>query len=723
MTVVTTAEAREPDDILPALRQTFGRPPAEYRVALPGPQGTEYADEGISGGFLLSGAMHSPTRQGNVDPAWMDNPKLYERLREQIRSFKAKGVQLWYYDELAYPSGCAGGKVISGHPEFAAQILRCRRLDLTDENRAIRPEGKLIHAAAFPLRNAVIDLTEKVDLSMSAGGVLQWEPPGPGEWRVCLFEQVPAEAWKHHDQARQMGNIMDRKAMTRFIEITHGRLREELGDQVSDIFLFFTDEPQLNCAEYWGRHGRQDVPPAVQWTDELPEAFERQAGYPLAEALPALFNDVGPATGRYRYDFYDVYSDLIAENYWGQIQDWCQRNGTLSSGHMLLEETMLYSVMFNGSMFKNWQRTDLPGVDLLVMPRYDTMPNAFGREGTAGKIAASIREFCGKAGVFTESFALCDRSGKKGAALLRATKGVAAWQFYQGITHMFTYSLQNSLTREEYAEFADFAARLAVLCRQGVPVSDVAVVAPEASVWAHYNPPDGGTFGRYWACNPDVKAIDTLFNETCFALSSHQRDFEVLTERLLADAHVSDTGLELGRQRFAFLVLPEMRMMSAASMEKVEAFAAAGGRVVFAGALPSMSPENGVDPAMKTRAEALIADHPENVLAVREPTLLGQMIDWMAARVPPVVQWEGPATIRVARQRGPGLDIVMIANPSASPVSGSLSCAFGGDVSVWNPEDGEILEVGTRTGGTAVPLVVPADSARFVVVTAGRDDG
>jgi len=457
----------------------------------------------------------------------------------------------------------------------------------------------------------------------------------------------------------------------------------------------------------------------LQWCDELPVAFQQKKGYPIADALPALFHDAGPSTARYRYDFYDVYSDLVAENYFGQIEAWCRKHNVASSGHMLLEESMLFYPMFSGSMTKNWARQDLPGVDQLVLTRYKTMG---GWEGGSGiqvnedfsiKMAASIAALTGKQGVFSESFALVNMA--KLDNLAQAAKGMAAWQYACGVTHMCTYTLQDELSAEEYAGFSDFVGRLALLCRRGQPVSDVAVLVPEASVWAFYNPPDGGTFKRYIECNPEVMQIDAGFRETCHQLLAHQRDFEVFTEELLGKAAVDNGRLELSGQRFAFLVLPEARMLGGASMEKIEAFAASGGHVIFTGSLPSMSTSKGEDEAMRKRAEALITSHADHTRFVEEHSRFGEIADWMAKQVPAEISWDGPAAVRLAHQREPAREIILVANPSAENAEGELVCAFGGSVSIWNPEDGEIQEVGRKASGQAVSVEVPTDSARFVL--------
>ena len=243
----------------------------------------------------------------------------------------------------------------------------------------------------------------------------------------------------------------------------------------------------------------------------------------------------------------------------------------------------------------------------------------------------------------------------------------------------------------------------------------MAVLAPEASVWAFYNPPDGGTMPYYWKCNPDVKTIDTVFNETCYALSSGQRDFEILTEELLGKAAVNKGRLELAGQSFAFLVLPEVRMLSKSAMKKIETFASSGGRVIFTGSLPSMSPEKGKDAVMRERAEALLASHAGRTRFIEEERRFGETVKWMAKQVPPVIRWDGPDGVRLAHQREPGRNIILVANPSPAAAQGKLVCTFGGNVSIWNPETGEIRGTGKRKSGEAVSVAVPADSARFVV--------
>ena len=171
---------------------------------------------------------------------------------------------------------------------------------------------------ALPQRDDTLDLQRSVDLTTQArAGKFEWTAPADGPWSVCLFERFQPDTWRRHNIPRRNVNILDRRAVARFIELTHARYAAELGPQLADIDAFFTDEPQFGSAEHWSG-GNAHCVPMIQWCDELPSAFFEKKGYSLTSILPALFHKVGPKTSRYRYDFYDVESDLVAENYFGR---------------------------------------------------------------------------------------------------------------------------------------------------------------------------------------------------------------------------------------------------------------------------------------------------------------------------------------------------------------------------------------------------------------------
>lgn len=710
------------------LRRAFLDPPPETRPLIimhsgpvRNPALLDWLDARRAGGAVIdAGVAEGSQDEGDEpwnNPTYLDDPASFERLREVIAQMRRKGQTVWLYDELGYPSGSAGGRVIAGHPQFQVTVVGCRTFRPEAEEVAIRVEVEhpgIEVCWALPARGDELVLDEAIDLTHQAtDGSFTWTPPG-ADWVVCLLERYQPDTWRRHNIARRNVNILDRDAVARFIQLTHDRYARELGDQLQEVELFFTDEPQFGSSEPW-MYGLPETVPAIQWCPRLADTFEQQKGYSLRAIWPALFHNCGPRTSKYRFDFYDVHTDIVAEDYYGQIEQWCHRHGVASSGHMLLEESLLFHVMYSGSMIKNWARMDLPGVDLLGTVPYKTMGGWNHNiipvsEDFSCKLAASVAHLLGKRGVFTETYAVAQNPS------LRQVLGVAAWQFSGGITHMSTYTIQQQLSAEDYASFADFAGRLALLCRRGQPMADVAVLVPEPAVWAAYKPPVAGLFPGYARCNPEPIQIDHVFRQTCHTLLKRQRDFECFSDDFLHQASIADGRLQLADQQFAFLLVPEARMVHPQTLEKIAELLASGGHVVFIGSLPSQSTTVGADPQVTAAAQRLLAEFPQQARWVADLNELGQVVEWMAERVEPAVQWSGSPYARLLWRHEDDRDILLVANPSASEVAGTVKLPRPGTVSIWNPETGAIDTVGQYAKNTAMELTVPGESARLVVV-------
>lgn len=648
------------------------------------------------GGYVLdAGGNKTPSGKDVVDgetfinPTYLQVPENFQRLGKLIRQLKADGRQAWIYDEYAYPSGSAGGLVLKAHPEYAARVISCRRFK-EDETVSLKEGASVFSCVALPEKNKGLDLSGAKDITdeVRKGG---YTFSAPGDWTVCLFEIGLSNTWKRHNMSRRQLNVLDRKAVDCFIKTTHEKYAQELGPLLGEVDAFFTDEPQFGSAEAWGPTGRKEADQMIQWTDELIPAFEQKNGYSLKTALPALFMDVGKDTAKYRYDFYDVQTDLMAKNYFGQIQDWCHAHGTRSSGHMLLEESLLFHVMFSGSAFKNWAREDLPGMDLLGAMPYRSMAfhwepkSMYFKEDISCKMVSSVAHLTEKPGVFCECFATADK------AALRDVLGSTAWQFSEGVTHPVTYTIQKTFSPEDYAEFCDFAGRLALFARRGKPVSKIAVLAPESSVWAAYTPPGGGGFARYFADNPDAAKIDAGFRRVCQDLLASQKQFECISESLLRTAEVRDDGLAVGPMTFSTLIVPEMHFAAPGILEKIEAFADAGGQVVFAGAASD------VEVCVKKQKNVSFAS--------------SFSVDQLA--LSPAVAWDGSDAVRMlVKKDGPEI-IVILSNPSRDAVSGKLNFPMSGNVKVWNPETGAV----TQSDGNSQTINMGAQTARIITLS------
>lgn len=82
---------------------------------------------------------------------------------------------------------------------------------------------------------------------------------------------------------------MDKEAVKRFIQVTHKKYYENLGEEFGKtIPAIFTDEPQFShkqCLDFADE--RMDV--TIPYTDDLEETFQTAYGHSLLKHLPELF--------------------------------------------------------------------------------------------------------------------------------------------------------------------------------------------------------------------------------------------------------------------------------------------------------------------------------------------------------------------------------------------------------------------------------------------------
>lgn len=724
-----------------ALKNRFQDPPAEYRPLVfthkSGQANLDWVKKLHAGGNMLyahptpGSSSKNELGETPVNSTYLNDPEEIRKARETAEKLHERGDGFWIYDELQYPSPSAGGHVLDSNPEYAVEAVGATLVKIgagkTATLTATRSRDFTVYA--YPVREGQLVLDEAIALTDKfQEGTYQWRAPEGDSWTVCLLERFYSDTWKRHDKPRRIVNLMNRKAVQKFLRVTHDRYAEAFGDHlISEAKMFMTDEPQLGSAEHWAG-GLEKQIPMVQWCDELPGAFKKKKGYALEPpVLAALFHPAGPQTGKYRFDFYDVQSDLVAENYFGQLEKWCHEHGTASGGHLLLEESLLFHIMFSGSAIKNWSRMDYPGVDSLFIPAFRTFAGWERKrfpvqEDYTCKMASSVAHLKGKQGAFSEPYGACTPQrgfGRDKKVDLTEVKAHAVWEYACGVTQMVPYWLQHILTVEENVAFNTFVGRMAVLVRRGSHVADTAVLVPEYAVWAAYNPPRGGRYDVYFDCNPEAIDIDRQLRGTCHLLLKNQRDFDCLSESFLLDSEVKEGRLCMADESFSTLVLSEPRMLSWKALDKIAEMLRSGGKVVLVGESPSQSTEKGADAEMTEKFDALFKEYPNqtwrfaDVLEKDEQRFVG----WLTGHVKPDALWNGSDTIRLLHRKEDGRDIVMLANASpGQDATGQLAVPAEGHASLWDPETGEIQSLGPCRKGQMFAVNVPKGSARFVVV-------
>src|SRR5688572_26799870 len=159
-----------------------------------------------------------------------------------------------------------------------------------------------------------------------------------------------------------------------------------------------------------------------------------------------------------------------------------------------------------------------------------------------------------------------------------------------------------------YGAFSDYIARLSHLLSGGRHVAKVAVLWPINAMFATYTPQTHNDLS-------DRTEQDT--NSLTDSLLRLHYDFDYLDEDVLAGAAFEGAALRVRDEAFELVVLPPMAHLKLATLEKLEQFVAAGGRLLGMVFLPGQAFQPGTGPEV---------GHPETGLvdiAARVQALFG----------------------------------------------------------------------------------------------------
>ena len=633
---------------------------------------------------------------GNVSfKGYVDDETKWPAFLRGVQLAKSCGMSLWLYDECGYPSGSARDLTLKGHPEWAARGLLIADATTAGGPVSVKlPPGKLVVATALPRRDGVIALTEAVDLSANVkDGELSWEAP-PGDWFVTvmtddlIYESTHAAislAYK-----KPCIDLLTPEPTRRFIEVTHERYAEKLGNDLGRYFVStFTDEPSLQS--YWFRPMPYRVLP---WSLTIEQEFEKRRGRELRPLLPALVADAGPTGARARYEFWDTIGELVSENYFGQIQQWCRQHHVLSGGHLLAEESLIGHVPFYGHFFRCVRRLDAPSIDCL-----NSLPPSVPWQ--TARLIGSVADLENRTVTMCEVSDHVQRYRREGddrpvqIVTEDEIRGTCNRLIWGGINTLTSYYSFAKLSDEQLRRLNTHIGRCQTMLRGGHRVTDVAVVYPVESLWPKYVPGFQGA-----ATVSSARLIQSVFRNVNETLYNANRDFTFVDAEALQDAKVEAGVLTHGALRWRVLVLPAVDTLPMAAWEQVVRFYQNGGIVLAIGAKPENSETEFSSPRVEAMASELFgtADAPtvrsngKGGIGILLPSvmtsLVPRLLDSLMERDAACESLESP--IRITRRSIDGHQVYFAINDSADPFSGVIQFCGSGVNEQYDPATGKI---------------------------------
>ena len=489
---------------------------------------------------------------------------------------KEQGLLCWLYDEDRYPSGVAGG-MATKDPRFAQKNLffsRTAPAQLLSKDEAY-PLGKPAFLAAYDL---ILDeqgyLAEYKRIAADA--------PAIGKKWYATVHTSPAEA--RYNNAPYI-DILDAEAVAKFIEITYEAYAKAVGDEFDQtIPSMFTDEPSFHCR--LGEHkvasalGETNI--AYTWTRKMEEQYQARYGEDLLERLPELiWKKADGSDSIIKYRYYELCADLFYHSFSAQCGKWCEDHGIAFTGHIYEEPQLSLQAESAGDLLRQYQAYTLPGIDMLCDRG----------EWTTAKQTQSVVRQLGKEGMMSELYGVTNWDYD-----FRGHKFQGDWQAAMGVTvrvpHLSWMSMQGEAKRDypasifyqapwykEYRYIEDHFARLNTALTRGKPIAKVGVIHPVESYWILTGPNDQTADAR--------KVLDEKYQTLNRWLLEGHQDFDYISEMLLSEIADAQKPRCVGQMEYDAVLVSGCQTLRQSTIDYLQAFMAAGGKVIFMGDAPA----------------------------------------------------------------------------------------------------------------------------------------
>lgn len=488
----------------------------------------------------------------------------FGRIQSVLKTCRKNGQKIWLYDEDNWPSGnCAW--TITKEEKYREHYLRFETAHLTAGQVYQKSIAEsCLNITAYGSDGAATNLT-----AAAKNGRLIYTAKGDVN---LYFVFVVVDAYE--PVGKFCVDYLSKKALHRFLLSTHEKYRahfqKEFGKTIRGIFM---DETRF-CN-------------AMPWTESFPEEFRKRKGYDPIPLLPLLVRK-DSLSASFRYDYYDVISDMYGEATFQQIYHWCEKYGMKSTGHLLGEETLATQSYFGADMVRAFQYFHVPALDHLG--------NGIG--SLDAKFVVSASHNYGKMRVSCEAF------GASGwdmtyEDLVRTTN----WLFQQGVNlilmHGFYYSIRGERSEDfppsyffqwkywdRMPEYVKMVNRMMKMLSDGRQETGILVYSPIESFWKHFEPDLDAKTGFWekgpWIRDQQAAFIDNQFQLLCNKLTDRNLDFNILGSDTVPYFQIRGKQLINVRsgETFSTVVLPLAEVLTDEMVKLLNEFAAAGGRVV-----------------------------------------------------------------------------------------------------------------------------------------------
>ncbi|MBN1806705.1 MAG: hypothetical protein JW837_15765 [Sedimentisphaerales bacterium] len=600
----------------------------------------------------------------------------FKLVRFAVDQAKVRGMRVWIIDEGKYPSGFAGGLFSKLRPDLCMMGLGVAKQINTGKGEFIAcdlPE----HTIGVLAVNR--DNGENTILDVSKNKI-EWMVPDEGNWQLFIIDynyRTPVtravnDSTRAKTTKNSVGDLINPEAVEQFITWTHEQYKKYLGQELGTTVLGFRGD-ELEFA-------------ATPWTDGILDLFKEKKGYDVTPYLPYCVHlgrrgprvELTDEQRRAKADYWDIWSQLYGKYFFGLQAKWCADNGVEHMTHLNNEHRLEALTFTSGDYFRDLREVQIPGVDSIwnqVWP---------GKNADFVRLPASVAHVYGKPRVLSESYAAYNES----PVTVETAEWGVNYQMVRGV-NLFEFmffpasSKEQAKIRQQYSYMADpeFPGMMASVNRacyamsQGRSDARIAVYFPSLSFW----------YGDYEPNN----VIWTLAQQ----LMEQQHDFDFVDDEAVGEVMKLDDGsfTNLSGQSYKVVILPSVSAISKVALDRLQAFAKRGGKVIILGDEPELVVDRSFMAAKKPKGLSW---------AVKEKNI--GLTDKVKVVLPSqdVIPDQLCGDLKVMHKRWQDADVYFLFNEVKKPLTRTINLMGKGTVQQWVTQTGRI---------EAVPAVVTAE--------------
>ena len=437
----------------------------------------------------------------------------------------------------------------------------------------------------------------------------------------------------------------------------------------------------------------------ADWTADLPAEFQLRRGYDLIPHLPELLAGGTPQAEAIRHDWGLTLSDLIRDNYLAPITQFAKDHRTLFRSQTYGEP----AVTLADEAVPNLPEGEGPQWNTFSFTRWaSSASHLYGRNVTSAETWTWLHSPAFRATPL-DMKAEADRMFLLGVNQFVGHgypysppgAGEPGWSLYAAAvfnSHNPWFPVMPDVTR--------YLQRVSWLLRQGKPDNDIAILLPEDDAQAAFTP-------------GHVSVTDEMRRRIAPELMAAILDSGYNIDYI--DAAAID---KLGVIPYPVLILPPTDRIPLATYKKIEGYAAAAGKVIALGKLPSLAPgllEQGDSPQIASLSAKLFRESGHRGVLVDSPASLP---DALHGALPPDLDATGQTGgLGFIHRKLAASDVYFVVNTGNRPVDSSIQFRSSRPVvESWDPDSGDILQFASHATGARIPLqLAPYESRVFVL--------